>query len=281
MKKNAVVFTISSDLVFAVANLMFDIKRLSQDIADEVVVLHDGGLKKKDLLLLNSILPTREIKYNIPVDDLSIFNQGTLKYFTIMAYAKFECIRLLEEYKNIIYLDPDMVIVGNLSILLSKCESGVKFMPGNLKVSAQLHSDINEYNMEEEGICGCIFVFQDHLLNYKDMYDFCISSLNKYANKLYLAEQAIFDIMIQEHKISYCELDRNIYSPHPTEKQFLSNAKIIHAYGQPKFWNGLENEQWNQNYKKWIEMGGSRYKKKSVIAKVKNKMLNIFKRLIK
>jgi hypothetical protein len=40
----------------------------------------------------------------------------------------------------------------------------------------------------------------------------------------------------------------------------LQNAKIIHAFGQPKFWNGIFNEQWNNNYKLWLKVGGTRYK---------------------
>ena len=265
MKKNAVVFTISSDLIFAVANLMMDIKKLSPEIADEVVIIHNG-ISKKDLLLLNSILPTREIKYNIPVDDLSKFNQGTLQYFTIMAYAKYECLRLLAEYKNVIYLDPDMVILKDLSSLLEKCESGIKMMPSGQNVRAQLHEDVKEYDMSEEGVCGCIFVFQDHA-DYMKLYNFCILNLNKYANKLKLAEQAIFDFMLQEFNLEIGPIDNKIYSPHPTDKELAKNAKILHAYGQPKFWNGLENEQWNRNYKAWLEMGGSKYKKRNIIEK--------------
>jgi len=274
MKKNAVVFTVSSDLIFAVANLMIDIKKLSPAIADEVVILHNG-INKNDLILLNSILPTREIEYFIPVEDLSIFNQSTLKYFTVMAFAKYECLKLLKEYKNVIYLDPDMVIQQDISCLLERCESGIKMMFSGQKVSVQLHENIDEYNMSSEGICGCIFVFQDHA-DYMKYYNFCISDLNKYAGKLKLAEQAIFDFMIQKFNIQICPIDAKIYSPHPTDTENAKNAKIIHAYGQPKFWNGLENEHWNKNYKTWIEMGGSMYKKTTFLSKLFRK----FKKLV-
>ena len=277
MKKNAVVFTISSDLIFAVANIILDIKKMAPLIADEVVILHNG-ISQKDLTLLNSIIPVREIEYNIPVDDLSKFNQNTLNYFTIMAYAKFECIKLLEDYKNVIYLDPDMVILKDLSNLLEYCDSGIKMMPGNVKVREQLHNVVDKYNMETEGICGCIFVFQDHINDYMKLYNFCISSLNKYAGRLYLAEQGIFDFMLQEYRLDYCILNRDVYSPHPTEINLLDNAKIIHAYGQPKFWNGLENEQWNKNYQEWLRMGGSAYKKKNFFSKIKNKLFEFFRR---
>ncbi|MGO2511175.1 glycosyltransferase [Marinomonas polaris] len=275
MKKNAVVFTVSSDLIFAVANLMLDIKRITPEIADEVVVIHNG-INKKDLELLNSILPVRDIFYEIPVDDLSIFNQDTLRYFTIMAYAKYECLRLLSDYKNIIYLDPDMIILKDLSGLLEPCESGVKMMPSGALVSSQLHQDINDYDMNKEGICGALFCFQDHI-DYMKYYNFCVFSLNKYAGFLKLAEQAIFDFMIQEFDIKIQSLDFKIYSPHPRDKDLIPNAKIIHAYGQPKFWNGLNDEHWNSNYQEWLSMGGSKYKKPTFVSKVIKKLNSIVK----
>jgi len=60
--------------------------------------------------------------------------------------------------------------------------------------------------------------------------------------------------------------------PHPNDKELADNAKIIHAYGQPKFWNGLSNEQWNKNYQMWIAMGGNKYKQptlKKIVQKLK------------
>ena len=270
MKKNAVVFTVSSDLIFAVANLMLDIKKISPQLADEVVIFHNG-ISREDLALLNTILPTKAIKYNIPVSDLSKFNQATLSYFTEMAYAKYECLRLLDEYSNVTYLDPDMVIVKDISCLIAKCESGIKMMPSGQPVRAQLHADVDEYDMEVEGICGCVFVFQDHA-DYMKLYKFCISELNKYASKLKLAEQAIFDFMIQEFNIEISPLDNHLYSPHPNDKMYLEDAKILHAFGQPKFWNGIENKQWEENYKIWIEMGGSSHKPRSTLNKIEKRV---------
>lgn len=272
MKKNAVLFTVSSDLVFAVASLMLDIKRLSPSLADEVVVLHNG-ISRKDLALLNSILPTRGIFYDIPVNDLKIFRKETLEYFTIMAFAKYEALRLLSDYKTVTYIDPDMVIVGDISDLLDYCESGLKMMPSGSKVSVQLHNDVNDYDMNKEAISACLFVFQDHA-NYTLLYDFCIKALNKYAYELKFAEQAIFDFMIQEYSLNICPLDKNIYSPHPTDLELLPKARVIHAYGQPKFWNGLENEQWNKNYAEWIRMGGSRFKRPTLVSKLKKIIKN-------
>ena len=277
MKKNrAVVFTVSKDLAFSVACVMMDIKKLSPNLADEIVVIHNG-IKEKDQKLLTSILPTRFIHYKLPIDK-SLISNDILNYFTEMVFAKFECLRLLDEYQNVMLTDSDVIFQQNISELFDYCESGFKILKDNTscqKVSIQFKEEIQKYDMNVECTATGIFVLQDHLKNYKKMYDFCYESLIKYNDKIYLPEQAIFDIMLQEFDIKICPIDAKIYSPHPTNKELAPNAKIIHAYGQPKFWNGLENKQWNENYKKWIEMGGSKYKAPSLISKIIKKSKKI------
>jgi len=269
MKKDkAIVFTVSKNLTFSIACVMMDIKRLMPNLADEIVIIHDG-IKAKDVELLSTILPTRFIEYKMPFDDISFIPDSILNYFTKMVFAKFECLKLLNEYKNVMLSDYDIVIQDNISELFDYCPAGIKFMrTEETLVRQQLHSEILEYDMNAKGISAGIFILQDHIGDYNAMYEFCYKSLEKYAQKLHLPEQAIFDFMIQEFHLEICKIDHKVYSPHPTDKELAPNAKIIHAYGQPKFWNGLENEQWNKNYAQWLKMGGSRYKKKSIFEKV-------------
>lgn len=285
MKKNrAIVFAVSKNLTFSIACVMMDIKRLSPNLADEIVVIHDG-ISKKDQVLLALILPTRFIEYEMPFEDISFIPDSILNYFTKMVFAKFECLKLLDDYHNVMLSDYDIVIQKNIAELFEYCDSGIKMMPGGLKVRGQLHNAVEEYDMEKEGICACFFIFQDHIGDYIKMYDFCYQSLKKYADVISLPEQAIFDFMLQEFNLKICPIDSKIYSPHPTDKELAKDAKIIHAYGQPKFWNGLGNEQWNKNYKAWLEMGGSKYKSKNIIEKtflrIKNKVSFIRKKICK
>ena len=280
IKKNkAVVFTLTSNLTFAVACVMLNLKKTSPNIADEIIILHDG-ISLKDQELLNLILPSRFILYSFPVKDSAVFHQGTFNQFTKMVFAKFECLKLLDEYHNVMLLDYDIVIQKDLSVLFEPCESGIKMMPGNLRVREQLHEEVDDYDMDKEGICASTFVFQDNLKNYNEMYDFCYKSLVKYADKLYMPEQAIFDFMLQEFNIRVTPIDGKVYSPHPTDEEFAASASIIHSYAQPKFWNGIYNELWDSNYNLWLEMGGSKYKPKSILIKnierVKQKIKSTF-----
>ncbi|WP_157806462.1 hypothetical protein [Vibrio salilacus] len=272
-KDRAIVFAVSKNLTFSIACVLMDIKRLSPSLADEVVVLHDG-ICEKDKKLINTILPTRFIEYEMPFDDISFIPDSIINYFTKMVFAKFECLKLLNEYHSVMLSDYDIVIQKDISELFEYCDSGIKFMlSGNVR--DQLHFAVDEYDMDADGICASIFVLQDHIGDYNSMYDFCYKNLKKYSNVIYLPEQSIFNFMIQEFNLNVTPLKIEEYSPHPTDTHLAPEAKIIHAYGQPKFWNGLVNERWNSNYECWLKLGGSRFRQANLLERIIKKLKKI------
>ena len=66
------------------------------------------------------------------------------------------------------------------------------------------------------------------------------------------------------------------YACYPTKSQ--GTEKIIHAAGQPKFWNGIYDKDWDENYTAWIKMGGTPYYEWK--KKLKRKLLFIYTRII-
>jgi lipopolysaccharide biosynthesis glycosyltransferase len=279
VKKNkAVVFGLTSNHTFAVACVMMDIKRLSAGLSDEVVVIHDG-ISEKDQRILRSILPTRFIQYDFPLKSSRVLYARSVLQFTKMVFTKFECLRLLDDYENIMWMDYDIVIKDDISELFSPCDTGIKMMPGGLLVRGQLHETVGEYDMNAEGVSAGLFVFQENLKNYAELHRFCYEKLEKYVEILYMPEQAIFDFMIQEFELSPVPIDGRVYSPHPSDQKNAAHAKIIHAYGQPKFWNGLHNDQWNENYSTWLKLGGSQYERPTIIDKWLGRAKNLRRRL--
>lgn len=276
-KNNAIVFGLTADHVFAVACVMMDLKRLSPGMVDEVVIIHDG-IGKNDQKILGTILPTRFILYDFPLKSARVLNSRSVRQFSKMVFTKFECLRLLDDYKNVMWSDYDVIVQVDISELFSHCEEGIKFMPGENSVRGQLHESISEYDMEAVGIGAGLFVFQDHLKKHKEMYQFCYAELDKYAELLYMPEQAIFDFMVQRFSLQPVLIDSKVFSPHPTDPVLAPKAKIIHAYGQPKFWNGLHNEHWQKNYQNWLNLGGSKYEEKSAIDRVITKFKSILLR---
>lgn len=277
-KNNAVAFGLTADHIFAVACVMMDLKKLSSGVIDEVVIIHDG-VSEKNQRILGAILPTRFILYEFPVKSRKVLDARSVQQFTRMVFTKFECLRLLDDYKNVMWIDYDMVIKENIEELFSRCDTGIKMMPGGLPVRGQLLAAVDEYDMDAEGVCACLFVFQDNLKNYKKLHQFCYEKLEKYAEILYMPEQAIFDFMIQEFGLKPVPIDGRVYSPHPTDLVNAAHAKIIHAYGQPKFWNGIHNDQWNDNYKAWLQMGGGQYKQPTTVDRLLRKAQKLRSRM--
>lgn len=266
-KNTAIVFGLTKNFVFAVASVIMDLKKFNSNWIDEIVILHDG-ISKKQQKLLNSILPCRFVKYIFPIKNVSNFNENTLNYFSKMVFSKYECLRLLDDYHTIVWLDYDIVINQNISELVNYCESGIKMLLSDHKVLGQLHSPVQDYDMDLNGISAGTFVFQDHLRSYKEMYYFCYEKTEKYAEYLKYPEQAIFDFMIQNFKLNIDIIDKDIYCVYPDKINKFNNVKIFHAYGQRKFWNEISIDQWNRNYQNWLKMGGQKYNLNKYLIKI-------------
>jgi lipopolysaccharide biosynthesis glycosyltransferase len=265
-KEVAIVFGFTHNFTFAVSCVMMDIKKFSPKWVDEVVIIHDG-ISDKEKKLLNNILPCRFIYYEFPINNKSKFDRNTLNFFSKMVFSKYECLKLLDEYKNVVWLDYDLVITQDISELTSYCNSGIKMLLSDHSVLGQLHSSVEDYDMTINGISAGTFIFQDHFPEYIKKYKFCYEKTEKYAKYLKYPEQAIFDFMIQDFKLNIDIINKDIYCVHPRDLSKFPNAKIVHSGGEAKFWNEIYNEQWNNNYKEWLRIGGSCYNYKGYLIK--------------
>jgi lipopolysaccharide biosynthesis glycosyltransferase len=273
-KRNAVVFGLTANHIFAVACVMMDLKKFAPGLIDEVVIIHDG-ISVKDQMLLKSISPCRFILYDFPLKSKKVLHAPSVLHFTKMIFTKFECLRLLDSYHNVAWMDYDIVIQSDISELFVPSDSGFKIAQGGVSVREQLTEPVAEYDMNAEGMGAHVFVVQDNLKNYSEMYRFCYVKLEEYAPVLFLPEQAIFDFMIQEFEVKPDLFDAKVYGPHPTDTANAAQAKIIHCWGQPKFWNGTQNIQWNANYTSWLKLGGSKYKPPTMVDKLWRKLKKI------
>ncbi len=259
--KNAVVLTLSKNLTFSAGTLILNLEDIMKDVIEEYVVIHDG-IREKDKLILSSLAKVRFIKYEKPEYFFKKIDPLIMNQFTKLVFAKFECLRLLEEYENIIMTDTDVVFYKNIEELLIKNNSGLKFLFGSSLVRSQFKESIDGYDMTLKGMGAGLIVFHDNLKAYNKLYDFCYGVLTEYGDKIKMPEQAVFDLMIQNYKLFPCELDAKVYCRLPKDQYADQNYKILHSAGQPKFWSGLDNEIWQKYYIEWIRLGGSHFDKK-------------------
>ena len=243
--------------VDAMAVLALNLQQVSPGFADELVIFHDGISKKKQELI-NKIMPTRFIRYKCPISWFKLMSNRTIRYFSPMVFCKYECIKLLEDYDTVVWTDYDVVIRADISELKSISQQGLSIIVNkDTKLREMFYRtienvDMKEYDMESVCFTTPLFILNRKLKDYMSYYQWCYETTKKYIKYLYLPEQCVLSLMMQKFGIAYEELDMETYCYHP--KQATERTKILHAYGQPKFWNGLHNEQWNKYYKRWQDI---------------------------
>ncbi len=257
MKKRALVTGGSADQVAAIATFVINIKETNPNLVDEIVIFHDG-IKKSDQKRIQSIFPTRFIYYTSPFKNTDKFGTVVTEYFSLMVFCKYECLKLLSEYSAILWSDYDVVVQDKLDDLFETTANSIKTMSIE-SVFYQLHNPVSEYNMDAPAMATGIFVFFDTLPYTEKLYSYCIEKTIQYAENLFCPEQAVFSFMIQEFGLSFDIIDNNIYVVHPKNTELAQQAKILHAYGHPKFWNGLHNDDWEKYYSQWLKLGGTKH----------------------
>jgi len=234
--------------------MLLDLRRTQKTLPDQIFVFHDG-ISTKSRQLLSTILPVTFLRYRFPLKSLRVRFSPSVRHFTPLVFASFECLRLLEEFETVVQLDYDQVVLRDLAEL-SSSSFAIRACKNNAAARVLFREEIPGYNLDSPGFVT--LAFGPAIQNPQELYAFCVSALKKYADQLYMPEMAIFALMVEKFGLKVDWVPFSEYSPHPRDADH--RAKILHAYGQPKFWNGLANEQWAANYLEWIEMGGRPYR---------------------
>lgn len=249
-KNTALVFGITENYTFALANTLMGLIENNKKFWDDIIIYCDQ-MSKENMDNINKIVPCKFIdakemgfEKKVPHD--------TLEKYSIASFYRYDCFNLLSEYKNIIWNDVDILIQGDISGLLNYGDNGIALTKniGNFKVEANFTKLIMEYDMFKQLFNSGIIVFKDTLPDYDKLCDWCINKTIELAEYLRWPDQGILNIMLQEFNITPDEIDINKYCCHPTTSTRIIDAKIIHAYGDNKFWNSYDLRK---KFPKWVE----------------------------
>ena len=258
--KKAVVTGGSKNIFDYIGTLAVNIRDVSPQICDELVILHDG-LSDKDINILNSVIPTRAIQYKCPVSKIKLLLNPVVRYFSPMVFSKIECFRLLKEYDTVTWIDYDMLLKEDIGELLEHNNDYRLIMNHGVPLKNMLKGDYSredfasKYDMNYPSMVAALFTLNRNSdTDYDALCDFYYDKLQKYSKYLYLPEQALITMMIQEFGLTYDEIDETVYNVHPKDDN--TGARILHSYGEVKFWNGIDNAIWNDYYAKWQGIKG-------------------------
>lgn len=257
MKRAIVTGGTKSD-VAAMAVFALNIQKTNADLFDKLVIFHDG-ISAKNQKLIQRIMDTEFVRYHYPNKTK---NDEVVNNFSEMVFCKYECFRLLSEYDVVVWSDYDVVIKGSIAEICEFGEQTFNIIEDKKSFRDMfykniLSGEVKKYDLNRPGLCTPIFALSNRLNAYKEIYDWCYEKTRAWDADLYLPEQCIFGLAVQEFGINTKAYSYEKYVCLPA----LSGGDelIIHAAGHPKFWEGLHNDMWEEMYAEWLGMGGSKY----------------------
>jgi len=258
-KELAIFLGATGNMAFAAANVIACVKKHSGYLNPEIIIYHEN-ISQTDQELMNSILPCRFFEYKMPEVERDTFKNSHFYRYTMLAYSRYEIFNYLKEYKNVIWLDIDILVQQDLKQLIDYCSGDIGMYEeqlafGGLFLDKKVENFDNNKNFFNTGV----ILYKDTIPNYEILTQWCYDKTFEYAEQLSLPDQAIINMMFQVFpEIKVCPIPRK-FNCHPSDKN-VKNAVIVHSYDSDKFWNFYYNfKEWNDNYKQWIKRGGSPY----------------------
>jgi lipopolysaccharide biosynthesis glycosyltransferase len=260
-KKNlAILFGITPDYSFALANVLAGLREHSPDLADDIIVHHDG-ISAAEQARLNAILPCTFRHYEPPV----ALSDHRLSKF---AFSRFEAFGLLREYRYVLWLDVDILIRGDLSGILDYCGTGM----GACFEPAPLSELFPESFCGQDELSACDFstpyfntgvlLLSDALENPSEKMDWLYSLAERYSDAFAIsADQGAINLMTRVFGQRVSPLPGTFNSMicndwHPAY-QPKRGAKVIHSITEDKFWNYWFFREWDARYRQWLDAGGT------------------------
>lgn len=259
-KEKAIVLGATGNLTFAVANVLIGIKKYSSDLAADFVVFHND-ISENDQKLLNSIIPCKFIDYEMPINTNGV-EQSSFPRYSKLAFSRYECFRMLNEYKQVLWMDVDILIQKDIKEIFEFAKTGISLYQEIIPLQECFSSDSLGYDMSGSHYNSGVLLLRDTLPEYNKMADWLYSKTHEFAPYLKYADQGVINILLQEFKLEVDNLPEK-FNCHPLKSE-AENACIVHSYSPQKFWSWYEKQyhfnEWDKNNEQWLKMGGTPYK---------------------
>jgi lipopolysaccharide biosynthesis glycosyltransferase len=247
---------LSKNMTFALGTLLLNLKSLGMTSDTDVIVFHDG-ISNHQQEIMSSIATCVFVPYKSPFKSLRVKLSRSVRRFTPMVFSKYEAFQLLDKYESVMWLDYDICILSSIDHLWSSPSEALTILIADNRVGDSFYGDISGYDMNRSGVATGLFIVKRGIGDFSNLYNWCITMTKKHIDDLYLPEQGIFNLLVESFRLPLKPLDIGVYAAHPSET--TKKSLIIHSWGQPKFWNGHQNENWEKYYKIWKSLGGESY----------------------
>lgn len=255
----AIVLSGTSNLAFAMANVLIGVQKHSPDFATTFII-YQQGMSTLDRECLSKIATCRFIEYAGHASINKLPTTDNINKYSIMSFAIFEIFSLLKEYTNVIYLDADLLIQKDISGIINYGPAAMG--SGRLTVNEACGAEVLPNNTKLIAKSSGVVIINDQLPNHEKLTEACYQHTAALWNTLVFPDQAILNLVLHlnNSKINDLPLTYNCGKIHKN----LHDAAVVHTQGgKSKFWNnGVSNimfPEWNRNNNMWLNLGGTPY----------------------
>lgn len=226
----------------------------------DFILYSDSGLPNLVAALGSRGISVKVIVYNPPVKWVELYSSKAVAYFSPLVLSKFEIFENLKRYSRVVWLDYDIVIKNRLTELLATKNFDFAYFKSDhsiVRAFINAPKDIDLTTLNTHGMSAGLMVVTDSFPDHQKVAEKLYGLYLQHNANLFLPEQAIFDIFLENLDYKWLELDREIYCDNPDHE--IAQSLIVHASGPEKFWNGRHNNQWESYYQVWLSIGGVKF----------------------
>ncbi|MEO0475281.1 MAG: glycosyltransferase [Planctomycetota bacterium] len=243
----AIVMGFTRAWVGAAAVVLHALNDVEPQPFDTVLMVQD--LPESQRELLDTIRPCQFIAYE---PDLK--NSERFARVSSMAFSRYECWAMLAKYKRVLWIDADTLPVGEvLSCFDYVKDTGMGLIPHTgTPISVSFEKDVPGFDMHREcfnsGYIAMTRVIGDYHAH-RDWLHEATTTWSDYVN----SDQAVINLLFQATNLPPTALPHK-YNCSPETP--VEDVRVLHPWGNQKFWDGLSDPRWDAYHDRWVAMGG-------------------------
>ncbi len=245
-----ILVTLDRNYIHCFNTMLYSLLRSDPETDFDVYLMNGGSIGDGDLALARRILGGRGKVFSVRVDESGLADAPTTdRYPREMYYRIFAAKHLPETLDRILYLDPDITVIGSLGELYRTPMDNGKYFAAASHIGTILHL-INELrlDMEEESpyINSGVMLINLGLLRREQRTEDVYAYIDSHRGKLILPDQDIIsglygDRIIPLDPFRYNMTERLlIFHPQSVGRNELDfvrkNSAVIHYCGRNKPW---------------------------------------------
>ena len=266
-KKLAIYLGISDNRSFSAGNVGLGLAKRMRIEYDFIVFYTELSKANQEAFEKIPHCQLRKIEFPEGFIDHMIFQMPEGRFHSkkaLMCFTHFEGFKLLHEYEYALWLDDDVLVMDDLSYMLTELSPLAMPLDITWNVSDQFTDKKvpYPYNGMLPAYKVCAMLLHDSIMElpYDELYDWCFAKAREWAWHLKNPEQAVLNIAIQEFSLRIREMLPSACACADHQADIARQAVIVHFGDRAKVWNDdticAAWPEWLQNHYEWQALGG-------------------------